>query len=159
MKKNKVKKSGAGGTVLDLVLIILAAACVFSAVFSEQIRTFLGEKKEVTVEYTFLVENASDKTASKPLRGEEIVSLENGVILGVIQSVEEKGSTFVSEADPEDKNTLSTFTCKARVLAEETERGYDVSGIVVKPGASVAVKTQTASFTMMLISTKTVEEE
>ena len=47
-----------------------------------------------------------------------------------------------------------TLTCKMEATANETENGYTVAGVSVKPGSVLTVETPTASFVMTVIMIK-----
>ena len=153
------EKKKIGFSVLDIVLMVLVAACVLSTVFQEQIRTFLGERVEVSAEVTFLVEHVTDGARNHPVSGEEVFLAENGISLGKLVSVSENKSVYESLSDMEETIEVSTLTCKMLSVATEEENGYHVSGTVVKPGTELSVETESASFVMIVTMVKSAEEE
>lgn len=154
MKKRKI-----GFSVLDMVLLVLAAACILSSVFQDQIRSFLGESKGEKVEITFLVENVTEEGKNHPLAGEEILLTDTRTPVGTLLSVTESKSVYENVSDPEDEIEVLTLTCKVISQAEVTESGYQISGVMLKPGASLSVETPTASFVMLVTMVKTIEND
>lgn len=153
-----VKKRKIGFSVIDLVLLILAVACVVSAVFQDQLRSFLGEEEKVEVEYTFLIENVTEAAKNHPVAGEEVTLAEEKLPFGRIRSVTENRSVYQSLDNEDDKVEILTLTCKAAVQATQTEAGYFISSTALKPGAQISVETESASFVMIVTMVKPVEE-
>ena len=153
------RKKKIGFSVVDLILILLIAACVLTSVFGEQIRRFLGRETGTVVEYTFLIENVTEEAMNHPETGEMLVIASSGKSLGVLLSVEEKKSTFQNVENADDQVEILTLTCKASVHAEETEQGYRAGDVLIKPGATFSLETPTSSFAMVITMVKAVETE
>ncbi len=147
-----------GFSVLDLILLILAASCVLSAVFQTQIRAFLGADAGEKIEYTFLIENVTKEARNHPVAGEELILAENLASFGTLTSVEEKKSVFQSIENPEEQVEILILTCRATVKAKETQAGWEVAGCRIKPGAEFSVQTPTASFVMLITMVKVVQD-
>ena len=155
--KNKKVQTKWGFSVVDMILLVLAAALLFSVVFRDQIRSFLSAQEKVQIEYTFLVENVTEEAKNNPKKGENLVLSEKQIVLGEIVGITETKKEYQSVSDPEEKTSVITYTCKANVFARSTERGYEVQGVFVKPGAEFAVETETASFSMVVTMVKAPE--
>jgi len=151
------RKKRIGFSVLDMVLILLVLACILSSVFQDQIRSFLGEEIGPRVEYTFLIQNVTKEAKNHPLIGEEILLSDSGESIGTLLSVESKKNVFQSQDNPDDQVEILTLTCKASAVVEERENGYEIGGILIKPGAELSVETLSASFVMVITMVKTVE--
>lgn len=154
----KIKKSKIGFSVIDLVLLTLAVACVLSVVFRDQLRSFLGEEEKTEIEYTFLIENVTEEAKNHPVAGEEVILAAEKIPFGTITSVSENLSVYQSLDNEDDKVEILTLTCKAKVRATKTENGYYVSSAAVKPGAEISVETESASFVMIVTMVKSMEE-
>lgn len=152
------EKKKIGFSVLDIVLLGLVVACVLTTVFQEQIRIFLGEREEVSVEVTFLVEHVTDGARNHPVSGEEVCLAENGISLGKLVLVTENKNVYESLSEMEETIEVSTLTCKMLSSAVEEENGYVISGTTVKPGAEFSVETETASFMMIVTMVKSAED-
>ena len=152
----KKKKKG-GVSVLDAVIVILILALVGTGVFRDQIRKFLGDLEEADVEITFLINGVTAGTISRPQEGETITLLQGSDEIGVILSIEEKPVEYRDEVN--GTVTLYKLTCRAAARPEKTELGYEVAGTVLKRNARIPVKTQTASFQMIVIDVKETSEE
>ena len=133
----KIKKSKIGFSVIDLVLLTLAVACVLSVVFRDQLRSFLGEEEKTEVEYTFLIENVTEEAKNHPVAGEEVILAAEKLPFGTITSVSENLSVYQSLDNEDDKVEILTLTCKAKVRATKTENGYYVSSAAVKPRSAL----------------------
>ncbi|MBR2616126.1 MAG: DUF4330 family protein [Clostridia bacterium] len=153
------RKSRIGFSVLDLVLVVLVAACILSTVFQDQIRGFLGTDSGENVEVTFLVEKVTEEARNHPEAGETVLLGENGAPLGTIRSVSEMKSVYASILNSEDEMEVLTLTCKMEAKATETELGYEIAGVTVKPGATFAVQTPSASFVMLVTVVKPIEND
>jgi len=141
-------------SVADLILILLVAACILSAIFAPRIRSFLGESDLCEAEVTFLVENVTAGGRNHPVAGETLY-LEGGVqLMGSILSVTEDSTLFESVENPDDRVTLSTLTCRAKMQLERTESGLSVGGVAIKNGSRMIVETETAGFEMTVINVK-----
>lgn len=147
-----------GFSVIDMILIVLVAACILSSVFGAQIRAFLGNEESVEIEYTFLVENVSDEARNYPAEGEKLLKAEDLSSLGFLVQITETEKNYQSVSDPEDKLDVITLTCKARAVANDTDEGYVLSGERIKPGAELSVQTESATFTMVVTMVKAVNE-
>ena len=156
--KNEKKRNLFGFSVLDALLLILIAVCILSAVFQNQIRAFFSEEPVQTIEYTFVIENVTEKSRNRPQIGEELTDADNFSTLGVLQSAEEKDSVFVSESNPDDTVVITTLTCRAVAEAVETDAGWRVSGTFLRPGTSLVVTTPSASFEMTVTMIKLTEK-
>lgn len=155
---SKNKKRRIGFSVVDLVLLTLAVACVLSVVFQDQLRAFLGEEEKTEIEYTFLIENVTDEARNHAVAGEEVILADEKIPFGIISSVSENLSVYQSLDNEDDKVEILTLTCKAKVQATKTETGYYVSSTAVKPGAEISVETESASFVMIVTMVKPIEE-
>ena len=142
-------------TVLDLVLTVLVAAAVLSTVFYDQIHAFLQEEDNLTLEYTFVVQNVTEASVNLPAEGEELYELESQVFLGLLVDLQETQHSYQNE---DDELVVSTLTCKAAAEGVMKEDGVTVSGLKIKPGMEYTVKTASASFKMTIITVKTVED-
>ncbi len=154
----KTKNRKIGFSVIDLVLLTLAVACVLSVVFQDQLRSFLGEEEKTEIEYTFLIENVTDEARNHPVAGEKLILADEKIPFGTISSVSENLSVYQSLDNEDDKVEILTLTCKAKVQATGTETGYYVSTTAVKPGAEICVETESASFVMIVTMVKPIEE-
>lgn len=154
-KRNKRIKWGF--SVVDMILLVLCAALVVSVLFREQIRSFLSAEEKIQIEYTFLVENVSEAAENDPKKGEELFLSEKQISLGKIVNITETEKEYQSVSDPEEKTSVLTYTCSAGVLAQKGERGYEVQGVFIKPGAQFTVETETASFSMVVTMVKAPE--
>ncbi len=155
---HKYKKSKFGFSVVDLILLTLAVACVLSVVFQNQIRAFLGEEEKVELEYTFLIENVTEEAKNHPVAGEELLLADERISFGSITSITENRSVYQSLDNADDTVEILTLTCKAKVRATKTEAGYYVSSTAVKAGAEISAETDSASFMMILTMVKPIEE-
>ena len=120
MKNKKRTPRHFGLTVVDLVLLILVLAAIGSTVFDRQIRSFLGEEQEITVEYTFVVQNVTAFSVNRPTAGEEVFELDSGLPLGKVDSVEEKSSIYTNGVEEVE---IATLTCRATAPALLGENG------------------------------------
>lgn len=154
---NEKKKKKGGVSVLDAVIVILILALVGTALFRDQIRRFLGDSDQTEVEYTFLIKDVTDSTISRPLAGESITLLQGSEEIGTVLSVEESPVEYRDEVN--GSVTLYKLTCTASALPEKTDLGYEIGGTVLKRGAQISAKTQTASFQMTVIDVKELTEE
>jgi hypothetical protein len=137
-----------------MILLVLAAALVISVLFRDQIRSFLSAGEKIQIEYTFLVEHVTEEAKNDPKKGEKLRLLERQIPLGEIVNIAESKKEYQSVLDPEEKTSVLTYTCSARVSAQKEERGYEVEGVFIKPGSQFAVETETASFTMVITMVK-----
>lgn len=140
-----------------MILLVLAAALLISVLFRDQLRSFLSAQEKIQIEYTFLVENVTEEAKNNPKKGEKLILSEKQISLGEITSIAETRKEYQSVSDPEEKTSVLTYTCKATLLARSTDRGYEVQGTYVKPGAEFAVETETASFSMVVTMVKAPE--
>lgn len=152
------KKSRIGFSVLDMILLVLLAVSILSTAFQEQIRTFLSGEEGVEIEYTFLIENASEDAKNVPREGETLILSEDGTELGQIVQITESHTTYFGQDDPEDQIRIKTLTCKARVVVKEGQRGFLLEGRSMKPGAQFSVTTESAGFTMVVTMVKNLTE-
>ncbi len=157
MKQAKMKIKW-GFSVVDMILLVLAISCVVSVLFRDQIRSFLSADEKAEIEYTFLVGNVSEEAKNEPKTGEELILSEKRIPLGEIIKITESKKEYQSVSDPEEKTSILTLTCSARVLARAVDRGYEVEGVFIKPGAEFTVETETASFSMVVTMVKVAEE-
>ncbi len=153
MEKKKI-----GFAVVDMILVVLALACILSVVFRDQIQSFFGQDRGEEIEITFLVENVTQKGKNHPTAGEEILLTETGVVLGVIESVSENKALYQNTLSPDDTLEISSLTCKVRCEAQKEETGYLLSGISLKPGVYLSAHTPGASFVMMITMVKPIEQ-
>ncbi len=151
------QKSKIGFSVLDLFLILLAAVCILSFVFGDQIRGFLSGEEEVKIEYTFLIQNVSEKARNFPATGEEIFLSKDRSSMGVLTQVTEAEKEYYGE-DEQDVMKIKSLTCQASAMARLSDRGYLLGNAIIKPGAEIVVETERATFTMVVTMVKTVEE-
>lgn len=154
----KEKQSIFGFSVLDVILFVLIAVGILSYAFREPIRDFLDGDPGVSIEYTFLIENASPEAKNIPRRSEVLTLSESGEELGVLVQVAQTEKIYADREDPEDQIRIKTLTCKARATAKETERGFLVEGKSIKPGAKFDLVTDSASFTMVVTMVKNISE-
>lgn len=156
------KKSKIGFSVLDVLLLVLAAVCVLSFVFRDQIRGFLSGDEGVEIEYTFLIQNASEQARNCPEKGEELFYSKDLSSLGVLTRVASAEKEYHDRIDEEEEETetikIKTLTCSATTTAKMTERGYVVGNTVIKPGAELQVETENDSFVMIVTMVRTLEE-
>ena len=152
------KNSIIGFSVLDLFLVLLAAVCILSFVFRDQIRGFLGGEEGVRIEYTFLIQNVSEKARNLPKAGEELFCVKDQASLGVLTKMSEAEKEYHGSEDEEDVIFVKTLTCSAEATARLSERGYVLGSSVIKPGAEITVETEEASFTMVITMVQSVEE-
>lgn len=152
------RKSNIGFSVLDMFLVLLAAVCILSFVFRDQIRGFLSGEEGVKIEYTFLIQNADEKARNYPEVGEELFHSEDLASMGVLNHVSEAEKSYSDAEDSEDTVKIKTLTCRAEATAKLSERGYVVGNAVIKPGAELVAETETASFTMIVTMVRSVEE-
>ena len=152
------KKSRIGFTVLDVFLVLLAAVCILSFVFRDQIRGFLSGEEGVKIEYTFLIQNADEKARNYPKVGEELFHTQDLASMGVLNHTSETEKAYRDTDDEDDTVKIKTLTCRAEATARLSERGYVVGNAVIKPGAELVVETETSSFTMIVTMVKSVEE-
>lgn len=152
------EKSKFGFSLLDIVLVVLAVACIVSVLFRDQLQSFFGREEGTEIEYTFLVENVMNGTNNAPQKGEEILFLEEKVSFGEIIAVSEAKRQYQGEEDEEDVVQVSTLTCRGSVSTRKTERGYMVGEVCIKPGARFQVETETARFTMTVTMVKETEK-
>lgn len=152
------KQSKIGFSVLDVFLILLAAVSVLSFVFRDQIRGFLSGDEGVEIEYTFLIQNVSEKARNYPVEGEELFHSADQASMGILTKVAETEKEYRDAEDEEDVVRIKTLTCNAAATARLTERGYVLGNAVVKPGAELMVETEQASFTMVVTMVRSVEE-
>jgi hypothetical protein len=146
-----------GFSVVDIVLVVLIAACILTAVFQNQIRTFFQQEGAVTVELTFLVENVTEKANNYPQAGEKLYLSDSKVLFGELVSVSEQNKTvYQSTENAEESIEVLTLRCKMTAKATVSESGYVVEGVSLKQGAAFSVETKSASFVMVVI-TKPVE--
>ena len=152
------KKSKIGFSVLDVLLLVLAAVCVLSFVF----RDFLSGDEGVEIEYTFLIQNASEQARNCPEKGEELFYSKDLSSLGVLTRVASAEKEYHDRIDEEEEETetikIKTLTCSATTTAKMTERGYVVGNTVIKPGAELQVETENDSFVMIVTMVRTLEE-
>ena len=148
------KKIKLGFSVLDVFLIVLAAVCVLSFVFRDQIRGFLSGEEGVEVEYTFLVQNASQEARNIPEVGEEMYLSRGHASLGTLTQVAVSEKEYHGSCDEEDEDIIKikTLTCKATAKAKLADRGYVVGNTVIKQGAELKVETENASFTLIVMA-------
>ena len=148
------KKLKIGFSVLDVFLIVLAAVCALSFVFRDQVRGFLSGEEGVEIEYTFLVQNASEQARNIPAVGDQMYLSEDMSALGVLTQVAVSEKEYHGSCDEEDEDTImiKTLTCKASSKAKLGERGYVVGNTVIKQGAELKVETENASFTMIVMA-------
>ena len=154
----KEKKNAVGFSVLDIILLILATVCILSAVFRTQIHHFLGQEEQISVQYTFLIQNASKEARNYPEIGEEIRLSDTFRSIGVIRQITETKKEYQSLSDSEDTLNVVSLTCLADVKAYESETGFKVGETHIKPGAEFFVQTESGSFTMIITMVKAVEE-
>lgn len=152
-QKNKIAFS-----ILDLILIVLALSCLLSAVFRDSIRSFFGEETKETLRVVFLVENVSEPAHNHPKSGEEIILAQSGVKLGTIIDVREKIREYQNVEDADSVLQLTTLTCVAEINAQETESGFEISGVRIKAGEAMIVETASASFEMLITGVEKKEE-
>ena len=152
--KNEKPRFRIGFSVLDALLLILCVMCVISAVFQYQIHALLSEEPDRAIEYTFIIENVTDTARNRPQTGEELTCADNFAVLGTLQAIEEKQSEFVSRSNPDDAVEITTLTCRAAADAAETDAGWRVSGIYLRPGTRLFVTTPSASFEMTVTMIK-----
>ena len=155
MKKNK---RVSGFSVIDIILLILVAVCILTAVFRTQLHHFLGREEQVQAEYTFLVRNASDDAKNYPKEGEEIFLSDSSQSLGTISQIIPAEKKYQGVEDPEDTLKIVSLTCQASVKAYGSQQGYSVGDVRIKPGAEFSVYTKSASFTMVVTMVKAFEE-
>ena len=152
------RKSKIGFSVLDVFLLLLAAVCILSFVFRDQIRGFLSGEEGVKIEYTFLIQNVDEKARNYPKVGEEVFHSKDLSSLGILNHTSETAKEYQDAQDSEDAVKIKTLTCRAEATARLSERGYVVGDAVIKPGAELVAETETASFTMIVTMVKSVEE-
>lgn len=143
---------------MDVFLLLLAAVCILSFVFRDQIRGFLSGEEGVRIEYTFLIQNADEKARNYPKVGEELLHSKDLASMGVLEHVSETEKEYRDSQDDRDTVKVKTLTCRAEATARLSERGYVVGDAVIKPGAELTAETETASFTMIVTMVKSVEE-
>lgn|GEM_PF-1570336 len=148
------RKYKIGFSVLDVFLLVLATVCILSFVFRDQVRGFLSGEEGVEVEYTFLIQNASDQARNTPEVGEEMIHSEDLSSLGVVTQVAAAEKEYHGSCDEEDEDIIKvkTLTCKASTKAKLSERGYVAGNALIKQGAELKVETESASFTMVIIA-------
>lgn len=154
----KTNKRALGFSVIDIILLLLVAVCILTAVFRTQLHHFLGREEQVQVEYTFLVRNASEDAKNYPKEGEEIYLSDSSQPLGVIGQITRTEKKYQEVEDPEDTLKVVSLTCQASVKAYSGETGYSVGNTKIKPGAQLSVYTDSASFTMTVTMVKAYEE-
>lgn len=154
----KEKKTALGFSVMDLILLILVVVCILSAVFRTQIHHFLGQEERISIQYTFLIQNASEDARNYPKEGEEIRLSDSYQSLGVIGQIMKSEKEYREIQDPEDTLKLTSLTCQAKAQAYETKQGFTVGSVQVKPGSQFFVQTESASFTMIVTMVKAIEE-
>ena len=147
-----------GFAVVDMILLVLAAACILSVVFQDQLQSFFGQDEGYEVEITFLVENVTQKGKNHPVAGEEILLTEADLVLGKIDSVSENKALYRNTLSPEDTLEIASLTCKAVATLSKDQAGYSLSGVSIKPGAHLSAHTSTASFVMMITMVKPIEK-
>lgn len=152
------KKTELGFSVMDMILLILAAVCIFSAVFHTPLQHFLGQEKNTAIEYTFLIQNASLEARNYPKEGEEIFLSETHQSLGKISQIGKTEKEYREVSDPEDVLKVVNLTLKAQTKAYQEDAGFVVGEVYVKPGAEFFVQTESASFSMMITMVKIIEE-
>lgn len=152
------KKRKIGFSVLDGFLLVLFAFCILSTVFYTQIQNFFGSEKKEEIEYTFLVESVSENAKNYPQEGEEIFCAEDMTSLGKIVKITETEKKYLNKADPEDELKVTNLTCQGRALAEKTEFGFAVGEKRIKPGSTFSVKTESATFVMVVTMANTTGE-
>jgi len=152
------RDSKVGFSVLDIFLFLLVAICILSFVFRDQIRGFLSGDEGVKIEYTFLIQEASEKSRNIPEVGEEIIDSADGSSLGILTGVSEAEKEYRGSEEEGDTIRVKTLTCRAEATARQSQRGYLLGNTVVKPGAEVEVETERASFTMIVVMVKNAEE-
>lgn len=145
-------------SVLDMFIILLAAVCVLSFVFRDQIRGILSGDEGVKIEYTFLIQNASEKARNCPSVGEELFLSKDLSSLGSLTQVAEVEKQYYGSAGEEDVVKIRTLTCNAAATARLSDRGYVLGNAVIKPGAELLVETENASFTMIITMVRNVDE-
>lgn len=145
-------------SVLDMFIILLAAVCVLSFVFRDQIRGILSGDEGVKIEYTFLIQNASENARNCPSVGEELFLSKDLSSLGSLTQVAEVEKQYYGSADEEDVVKIRTLTCNAAATARLSDRGYVLGNAVIKPGAELLVETENASFTMIITMVRNVDE-
>lgn len=145
-------------SVLDMFIILLAAVCVLSFVFRDQIRGILSGDEGVKIEYTFLIQNASEKARNCPSVGEKLFLSKDLSPLGSLTQIAEVEKQYYGSADEEDVVKIKTLTCNAAATARLSDRGYVLGNAVIKPGAELLVETENASFTMIVTMVRNVEE-
>ncbi|MBQ3076052.1 MAG: DUF4330 family protein [Clostridia bacterium] len=152
------RRSKIGFSVLDMFLLLLAAVCVLSFVFRDQLRVFLSGDEGVKIEYTFLIQNASEKSRNCPSVGEELLLSKDLSSMGVLTQVTQMEKEYHGSDDEGDVVKIKTLTCNATATARLSDRGYVLGNAVVKPGAELIAETENASFTMIVTMVKNVEE-
>ncbi len=152
------KESKIGFSVLDLFLILLTVVCILSFVFRDQIRGFLSGEEGVKIQYTFLIQNAGEKTRNYPKVGEELFQSGDLSSLGVLTHISEAEKEYRGSEDETDVILVKTLTCRAEATARLSDRGYVLGGTVIKPGAEIMVETEEASFAMVVTMVQSVEE-
>lgn len=152
------RKSKIGFSVLDMFIILLAALCVLSFIFRDQIRGVLSGDEGVKIEYTFLIQNASEKARNCPTVGEKIYQSKDLSPLGVLMQVAEVEKEYRGSDDEQDVMKIRTLTCNAAATARFSDRGYVLGNAVIKPGAEILAETENASFTMIITMVRTVDE-
>lgn len=143
---------------MDVFLILLAAVCILSFVFRDQIRGFLSGEEGVRIEYTFLIQNADEKARNYPKVGEELFHSGDLASMGILKQTSEAEKEYRDADDAEFSVKIKTLTCRAEATAKLSERGYVVGNAVIKPGAEIAVETESASFTMIVTMVQGTEE-
>ncbi len=152
------RKSKIGFSVLDMFLVLLAAVCVLSFVFRDQIRGVLSGDEGVEIEYTFLIQNASEQSRNRPTVGDELFLSKDLSSLGFLTQVAEVEKEYRGSDDEDDVMKVKTLTCNAAATARQSDRGYVLGNVVIKPGAELLVETEEASFTMIITMVRNAEE-
>ncbi len=145
-----------GFSVMDLILLILIIACVVAGVFQEQLHSFFGEEEKVQVEYTFLIENVTAQSMNHPTAGDVMLHNNTREEMGVLLQVDEKKTTYQNIDRMDQQLEILTLTCKASASAKETKTGYVIGGVAVKPGAEIPIRTDRATFLIVVTMVKPV---
>lgn len=152
------RKSKIGFSVLDIFLLFLVVVCVLSFVFRDQVRSILSGDEGVKIEYTFLIQNADEKSRNCPAVGEELFQSKDLSPLGVLTQVTEAEKQYRDFEEEDDVIRVKTLTCNAAATARLSDRGYVLGNVVLKPGAELTVETERASFTMVVTMVRNAEE-
>lgn len=155
MKKKKA--NAVGFSIADFILIALLVSCALAFLFRTPIRDFLGEDKKVNIEYTFVIENVTEAAKNRPALNEQMTDAASLKTIGEIFEIREQSVVYSNES--EGKIEVFTLTCRAKARATETNAGFGIDMVSLKPGSEITVQTDSARFRMTIISTKLIETE